>query len=168
MKLRLKYFGIGLFIAGLLFTITERYDIPYVSKYIETSDNDDTVKQYKKEIKDLKAQLKKIETVDASSDKETTEQASNEENTVVEEENSSAEAANSDVIKGTVYIYESLSLYELGQQVEDLGIISNGRELELYLSKPDYARKVQKGQFDLSSDMTIEQMAKILTGQKID
>ena len=158
MKLRLKYFGIGLFIAGLLLTITERYDIPYVSKYMESSENEVSVKKYESEIKDLKSQLHKIE--------EATNQSSNKESTDKKKKNAAAEAISSDVIKGTVYIYESLSLYELGQQVEDMGIISNGRELELYLSKPDYARKVQKGQFDLSSDMTIEQMAKILTGQK--
>ena len=70
------------------------------------------------------------------------------------------------VISATIYIYENMSLYSIGQQIEDEGIISNGRELELYLSKPEFARSIQKGAFDLSSDMTIEQIANILTGKK--
>ena len=69
-----------------------------------------------------------------------------------------------DVVSATIYIYENMSLYSIGQQVENEGIISNGRELELYLSKPEYSRSIQKGAFDLSSDMTIEQIAKILIG----
>ena len=69
---------------------------------------------------------------------------------------------------GTILIYEGVTLYDVGKQAEDAGIIENGRELELYLSKPEYARSLQIGQFDLHSTMTLEQMAKILTGKKIE
>ena len=68
---------------------------------------------------------------------------------------------------GTIYIYESVSLYDIGKQAEDLNIIKNGRELELFLAKPEYSRSIQIGAFELSSDMTLEQMAKILTGKKL-
>ncbi len=38
--------------------------------------------------------------------------------------------------------------------------------MELYLAKPEYAKYIQIGQFELNSSMTIEEIAKIITGKK--
>ncbi|MEG0385935.1 MAG: hypothetical protein RR642_14395, partial [Solibacillus sp.] len=59
-------------------------------------------------------------------------------------------------------------LYEIGQQLEAEQIVKNGREIELYLSKPEFSRSIQKGAFDLHSDMTVDEIAKTLTGKKMD
>jgi len=188
MKHKLKYFGIGLFVAGFIFSLSEKFDIPY----IESSKNIDTyseVTQYENEITSLtktiakledEVQLLKNENEDllkssantTTNDEETDSTATisnvnNGVNTNAETSSSSdSSKSTSNVATGTIYIYESVSLYDIGQQVEDLKIIENGRELELYLAKPEYARSIQKGVFELSSNMTLEEMAKILTGKK--
>ena len=38
--------------------------------------------------------------------------------------------------------------------------------MELFLAKPEYAKYIQIGQFDLNSSMTIEEIANIITGKK--
>ena len=161
MNYKLKYIGIGLLIAGLLFSLGERFTIPY----IESSQNNET-ERLKNEINSLNKTITtledKIQKLNSDSEKQTN--TSNTNNKSTSSNNNSK--SNSDVVTGTVYIYEFVSLYEIGKQVEDLNIIENGRELELFLSKPEYSRSIQKGAFELSSDMTLEQMAKILTGKK--
>ena len=149
---KLKYIGIGLFIAGLLFSIGERFNIPY----IESSNSE--AHRLKNEINSLNKTITTLEAKiqDLNSEKQTnTSQTNNE-----------SSKSDSEIVTGTIYIYELVSLYDIGKQVEDLNIIENGRELELFLSKPEYSRSIQKGAFELSSDMTLEQMARILTGKK--
>ena len=164
MKAKLKYLGIGFFIAGLLFTIAERYPLPFIESSLDKT-SEQHLKQLEKdknaEIAELKATIKKLQ---AASDA-----ASNNEEiiSVSEEVNESSESNTSeDIIYGTIYIYENVSLYDIGKQAEDLKLVSNGRELELFLSKREYARSIQKGQFELSSNMSLNEMAKILTGKQ--
>ena len=113
------------------------------------------IEQYEVKIAELEKQLEQAY-------KTNDEKASN----VTEPSTDTKETKEDDVVSATIYIYENMSLYSIGQQVENEGIISNGRELELYLSKPEYSRSIQKGAFDLRSDMTIKQIATILTGTK--
>ena len=165
MKSSVRAFGIGIFIAGASLAGYEQFSPS--SKVTDT----EQIESYKQQIADLEKQLdeksgatsveKPATQQDDSSKKEPTE-------TKETDSDSNTSSSNEDVVTATVYIYENVSLYAIGQQVEEEGIISNGRELELFLSKPEFSRSIQKGAFDLSSDMTIEQIAKILTGKKID
>jgi hypothetical protein len=178
MKLRLKYVGIGLFLAGLLFTLNSQYDFIASGLSTETS-NEKALEKKELEIEKLRKQLKELneENNISKMDKNESqgENASNSNNDSSETNknrkdegsvNKSNSAKENDVVTETVIIYENMSLYEIGQQVEDLNLLENGRQLELYLSKPDYARSVQKGSFELSSSMTLEEMASILTAKK--
>ena len=158
MKQSIRAFGIGLFIAGALFTFLG-------SKLDDTAKSED-VSSYKEQIKELEQQLTAATTVEADNVPANTKPKDNKTvaspaDTVVTNEN------DSDIITGTVYVYEGMSLYDIGKQVEDIGVVENGREVELYLSKPEYSRSIQKGVFDLHSDMTIEEISKTLTGKKI-
>lgn len=160
MKQSIRAFGIGLFIAGALFTFLG-------SKLDDTAKSED-VSSYKEQIKELEQQLTAVTSVEAENAPANVTPTQNEPvtsdtttDTVVTKEN------DTDIITGTVYVYEGMSLYDIGKQVEDLGIVQNGREVELYLSKPEYSRSIQKGVFDLHSDMTIEEISKTLTGKKI-
>lgn len=150
MKQSIRAFGIGLFIAGALFTFLG-------SKLDDTAKSED-VSSYKEQIKELEQQLTAVTSVEAENAPVTSDTTTD---TVVTKEN------DTDIITGTVYVYEGMSLYDIGKQVEDLGVVQNGREVELYLSKPEYSRSIQKGVFDLHSDMTIEEISKTLTGKKI-
>ncbi|WPK11476.1 hypothetical protein R6U77_16515 [Lysinibacillus louembei] len=162
MKSFLRTFGIALFLVGALLTIGKQLHIPMFS-YGEA--NGDTKKQEAR-IQELEQQLVKanaqvVELQQANEQQE----ISKEEPAENTEQPSKVE---SDVVSGVVDIYEGISIYDIGKKVEDLGILANGRELELFLSKPEYSRSIQKGQFELHSAMTLEQMARTLTGKKVE
>ena len=155
MKYKLKYIGIGLFTAGLLFSVGERFNIPYIE-----SSNNSEADRLKNEIDSLNKTITTLE------DKIKELNNGDDEQTNTSHTNNESSKSDAEIVSGTIYIYEFVSLYEIGKQVEDLNILENGRELELFLAKPEYSRSIQKGAFELSSDMTLEQMARILTGKK--
>ena len=169
MKKTLRGIGMGLFLAGAAFTIIQPFDEPISQERAST---------YEKQIADLEQQLAKaqeqltnieIPSAVANTPEEKQETTNNtEKQQVTEPINNTEQLSEENVVHGTILIYEGVTAYDIGKQAEDAGIIENGRELELYLSKPEYARSLQIGQFDLHSTMTLEQMAKTLTGKKID
>ncbi len=162
MKKLLRGMGIGLFLAGAVLTVLDFMDLP-LSKETNTA--------HEKEIAALQQQLAEANKEIASL------KVSPQATTQKEEEKTTQQSASADqesteeaaaAVTGTIYIYEGVSLYDIGKQAEDAGIIKNSRELELFLSKPEYSRSIQKGQFELNSHMTIEEMAKTLTGKSTD
>lgn len=174
MKRSLRAFGVGIFLVGAAWTGYDEYFAPAESEQIERLQKElaTSEKQVAKLQQQLsqpdKAQASTNEEAEATTDKKQEAEVEKQKKETTKENTTSSKSkdASAEVVKGTVYIYEGVSLYDIGKQVEDLGVIENGRELELYLYKPEYARFIQKGQFELSSSMTIEQMAKILTGKK--
>ena len=166
MKSSLRAFGIGLFVAGASIAVI---DLPS----IETESEQKDIALYEQQLKDYEDQITLLTEQLDKQNSNSEEKSNNEtpEKTNRSEDSSSLNeetANNKQTTEATIYIYEDVSIYTIGQQAEDLGIVTNGRELELFLSKPDYARSIQKGAFDLNSDMTIEEMAKVLTGQSIE
>ncbi|WP_339213012.1 hypothetical protein [Solibacillus sp. FSL W8-0372] len=163
MKTSLRAFGIGLFVAGASIALVDLSSGETESKQKDIALYEQQLKDYENQITLLTEQLDKQNShTDEKSENQTAEKTND--SSSINEEKSNTEK----VTEATIYIYEDVSIYTIGQQAEDFGIVANGRELELFLSKPDYARSIQKGAFDLSSDMTIEQIAKILTGQSIE
>ena len=166
MKVAFRSIGIGLFVAGMLLTLSTRFS--FLDLGVQHSD----VTLYEQEIASLKGQLKEAEQALQLANGEQPEQNEDvivaQADEVDEQEDVPAkdEDENEAAVEATVYIYESMSLYDIGQVIEDEGIVTNGREVELYLSKPDYARKVQKGAFELHSNMSVQEIAKLLTGQQ--
>ncbi|MBD8037148.1 hypothetical protein H9635_10355 [Solibacillus sp. A46] len=163
MKTSLRAFGIGLFVAGASIALVDLSSGETESKQKDIALYEQQLKDYENQITLLTEQLDKQNShKDEKSENQTAEKTND--SSSINEEKSNTEK----VTEATIYIYEDVSIYTIGQQAEDFGIVANGRELELFLSKPDYARSIQKGAFDLSSDMTIEQIAKVLTGQSIE
>lgn len=157
MNKSMRAFGIGVFLAGAAIA---GYDQFFPDKQtVDTRALEKQIKQYEEEIETLNKQLATQEPNEKEKPAETTES--------VEASKTTTEPT-SDVQEATIYVYENVSIYTIGQQAEDLGIVENGRELELFLAKPEYARSIQKGAFDLRSDMTIEEIAKTLTGKKLE
>lgn len=150
MKSSLRAFGIGLFLAGASFTLYEKFGPSTVTQ--DSSKYEEQLASYEKQIASLAQQLEKKEPVN-SSNKET------------QPKKSDAKVDSQEVITRTIYIYENMSLYEIGQQLEAEKVVKNGREIELYLAKPEFSRSIQIGAFELQSDMTVEQIAKTLTGK---
>ncbi|MER2037348.1 MAG: hypothetical protein ABS944_04330 [Solibacillus sp.] len=167
MRSSVRAFGIGIFIAGASFAIYEQLMPTEKDKneahYIEQ------IEQYESKIVELEKQLTgaSVEGKKGQSD-QTEGSPATKDSSANESSTTSTDEHNGEIVTATIYIYENVTLYSIGQQVEDEGIIENGRELELFLAKPEYSRSIQKGAFDLRSDMTIEQIAKVLTGKKIN
>lgn len=80
-------------------------------------------------------------------------------------DSSNFEEQEHEVVEDTLYIYSGMTPYEVGKKLEDMGIVENAIEMELFLSKPEYARSIQKGQFTVSSEMTLEEIANLITGK---
>ena len=178
MKKRLQGFGIGLFLAGAVLTLLTQF-----TDFQASQDNE----EIKKLQNQLQAANQEIATLneavaqaslhteadtsdtEAQPTEEQAEDSKNDEQKEAVEKPAKKESSNAEqdenIVSGTILIYEGVSLYDIGKQAEDQGIVENGRELELFLYKPEYARSLQKGQFELNSSMSFEEMALILTGK---
>ena len=159
MNKSMRAFGIGVFLAGAAIA---GYDQFFPDKQtVDTRALEKQIKQYEEDIEALNNQLARQKSTEPNEQEKET-------STESEEASKTKTEPTSDVQEATIYVYENVSIYTIGQQAEDLGIVENGRELELFLAKPEYARSIQKGAFDLRSDMTIEEIAKTLTGKKLE
>ena len=171
MKKSMRAFGIGIFLTGAAIAGYEQF-FPD-QQTADTRTLEKQLKQYEQQIEELNKQLTNQEvpkTSKSEKKQKTTENVEEQSNASTQSTKDSKTPTEStkDVLQATIYVYENVSIYTIGQQAEDLGIVENGRELELFLAKPEYARSIQKGAFDLRSDMTIEEIAKTLTGKKLD
>ena len=160
MKSTIRAFGIGVFLAGACVALYDQ--LAPTEEVKEKKAYEQQIKQYEAKIAEIEKQL---EQPSETSEEKTTKTKKDASLNATEQTSNPDKTNEDEVVSATIYIYENMPLYAIGQQVEDEGVISNGRELELYLSKPEYSRSIQKGAFDLSSDMTIEQIAKLLTGK---
>ena len=158
MKSSMRAFGIGIFLAGASLALYEQLTPidKKESNYLEQ------IEKYEAQIAELEKQIAQESTEVDSGQSEPKEHQQD----PPASESSTSNVQDGEIITATIYIYENVTLYSIGQQVEDEGIIENGRELELFLAKPEYSRSIQKGAFDLRSDMTIEQIANVLTGKR--
>lgn len=161
----LRGFGIACLLVGIIYTGVDKF-FPNVH-----SASDETVAQYEEKIAQLESELQ-----DAKQQLSTIEQAPSHSDEIEENEdpmmNASTESIpdeatshNEDVIEGTLYIYSGLTPYEVSKKLEDIGIIQNAVEMELFLAQPQYSRSIQKGQFEVNSSMTIEEIANLITGK---
>lgn len=163
MKSSLRAFGIGLFVAGMCFTLSTQFGFfSPDEKSVITKEEQEENTQLKAAEASKPLPVAQVEEEALPTEPTTEKDAKSEE--VPAQDN--VTPTESDVKIATIFIYEGMSLYEIGRQVEGEGIVLNGREVELYLSRPEYSRSIQKGAFDLRSDMTIEEIAKVLTGKK--
>ncbi|MEG0384199.1 MAG: hypothetical protein RR642_05535 [Solibacillus sp.] len=158
MKTSFRAFGIGLFIAGASFTVYEKFG---------PNDATQDVSQYEEQLEAYEQQIAKLEK-QLKAGNESNVASKEPKNNAPKTDQPNSSSDDQDVITRTIYIYENMSLYDIGQQLEAEQIVKNGREIELYLSKPEFSRSIQKGAFELHADMTVDQIAKILTGKKVE
>ena len=169
MKKTLRGIGIGIFLVGATFTVIQQFDEPISQEKASTYKNQ--IKDLEQQLAEAKEQLTNTETaapIAATAEAEQKNTDNTEEQQATEQIDKAEQSSEENGVYGTILVYEGVTAYDIGKQAEDAGIIENGRELELYLSKPEYARSLQIGQFELHSTMTLEQMAKTLTGKKVE
>ncbi|MBM7607107.1 TolA-binding protein [Lysinibacillus composti] len=158
----LRAFGIACFIIGLLYALSEQWNIPFISQ----EKNTNSIK-YEEQIAQLEQKL-------IEANKQITqlkEQSTKKENlqtsapfTEKDHEIEGSTSTKNGVVYGTLYIYSGLKPADVAQKLKDMGIVSNSVQMELFLAQPEYAKTIQKGQFELNSTMTVEEIAKIITG----
>lgn len=157
-KSAIRAFGIAIFLVGALLALASRFDVN-IGLPMKDSSNPQQVEELQmklakanKEIASLKEQLKPVHTT--------------EENSSPKASDPSAEKTNTDVTMMTLQIYSGITPYIVAQKLEDGGIITNSVEMELLLANAKYARSLQIGSYEVNSSMTLEEIAKLITGKK--
>lgn len=159
-KSAVRAFGIALFLVGALLALAERFDvnigIPTVSS---SADQEVETLQKKldaanKEIASLKEQASQQPSTEHTSEEATPEE--------VTEDN----IASTDITTMTLQIYSGITPYIVAQKLEDGDIISNSVEMELLLANAKYARSLQIGSYEVNSSMSLEEIAKLITGKQ--
>lgn len=157
-KSAIRAFGIAIFLVGALLALASRYDVN-IGLPMKDSSNLQQVEELQmkldkanKEIASLKEQLKPVHTTEETSSSDASEQ--------------SADKTNTDETMMTLQIYSGITPYIVAQKLEDGGIITNSVEMELLLANAKYARSLQIGSYEVNSSMTLEEIAKLITGKK--
>lgn len=160
----IRAFGIACFLIGATMLIIDIFDR-------EESEIANQTK-YEQKVSHLEQQLEKANEQIAKLEQTKIPHNTNKDLTTInqveqtETEKDSQVPDTGDQVEATLHIYSGLTAYDIGKKLEDLGIVKNGLEMELYLAKPEYAKTIQIGQFELNSSMTIEEIANIITGKK--
>lgn len=161
-KSSLRSFGIAFFLIGAILLLNDKFGT--------TESETINLTEYEQKIADLEYQLAEaneqivllekaqqtVQTKDESTD--TIDLKSPPERNEVD--------SSKEVVQAILHVYSGLTAYDIGKKLEDLGIVKNGLEMELYLAKPEFAKSIQIGHFELKSSMSIEEIANTLTGKK--
>ncbi|RDI43961.1 hypothetical protein [Falsibacillus pallidus] len=67
------------------------------------------------------------------------------------------------ITKYRLVIHSGMTTSDISSEIEKAGIVKNGDELNDYLIVHKYGQILQIGEYDLTSDMDFEQIAKIIT-----
>lgn len=160
-KSAVRAFGIALFLVGALLALAERFDVNIGIPTVSSSSADQEVETLQKKLdaanKEI-ASLKKQASQQPSTE-HTSEEATPEE---VTEDN----IASTNITTMTLQIYSGITPYIVAQKLEDGGIIPNSVEMELLLANAKYARSLQIGSYEVNSSMSLEEIAKLITGKK--
>ncbi|WP_066049677.1 hypothetical protein [Robertmurraya korlensis] len=112
-----------------------------------------------KAYEELVAKSKEAEATPAEEETKKTEQTDTAKEETAKEEEPPAEA----VKEYKLTIISGMQSSEIAQLLKDAGIITDAFDFEQYLISTGYHTKVQLGEFVVKSDMTYEQLAKIIT-----
>lgn len=153
-KSAIRFLGIGLFLAGAVIQIQLMLDEDEQAK-------DDIItplayEQSQSELESVKNQLAQLQLdlENAQKEQATPEQ----ENKVVPTEDSSNGSTNT-----VLHIQSGMTSRDISVSLEQAGIIRNKQDFEDYLSAQDLSSKIQIGQYELNSTMSIKHIAEIIT-----
>lgn len=157
-KSTIRAFGLAIFVVGALLALASRFDVniglPAKSssnpQYVE--ELQDKLNKADQEIAALKKQVKQVHTTEETSTSDSSEQP--------------AKETSADGTTMTLQIYSGITPYIVAQKLEDGGIIPNSVEMELLLANARYARSLQIGAYEVNSSMSLEEIAKLITGKK--
>lgn len=132
--------------------------------------NDQQLKDMKMELDRVKKELAIAQTLSTSKDEEkTTPDPSREEDEALEDETveeAVTETVNDPIIKTVLTIEPGSTSTTVANKLERSGILTNGTELEQYLTDNQLSGRIQIGEHEIDSTMTIETIAGIITNTK--
>ena len=99
-----------------------------------------------------------------NSEKNETEEAAEEESQATEEDQTEEQADEEAVITATITINEGEPSSVAAGQLEANNILEDSMDFDDFLEENDYAPYVRPGNYDISSDMSYEQIAQTLMG----
>ncbi|WP_313893909.1 hypothetical protein [Psychrobacillus sp.] len=153
-KSTLRSFGIGLFIAGAAFQLQSNF----FDKEIKNSTTSDTaaLKTSQEELTNVKQQLAQLQ-LDLENAKKVP---------VLDKEEKPKDESTDVDTKSILIIEPGMNSIDIGSTLESLGVISNKQDFEDYLIAQDLAIRIQIGEYELDSSMTIKEIAEKITKNK--
>lgn len=154
-KQSIRAFGIAVFLVGALI-----YSMNTLGIALPGMGVPDAAAQ--KEIASLEEQLEKANeqlTKQEEPAKTTTKQQA----ATAKEEQADESDGTSEDIDVTLTIYRGITSYDISRKLEDAGIIDNALEFELFLANGGYSKRLQIGEFTITSDMDDEEIAALIT-----
>ena len=79
------------------------------------------------------------------------------------EETAPETAENVEHTSFTLTIYRGITSYDISRKLEDEGIIDNALQFELFLVNDGYNKRLQVGEYTITSTMTDEEIATLIT-----
>jgi predicted flap endonuclease-1-like 5' DNA nuclease len=165
-KIHLRAFAFGLFLSTCIFGSYYYFSGDYEAagkvsnKQLIAQMEEDGYKVVKaKEYAELEAKAKEAEASPAEQTEETKE---TEPTTDTAKEEPAKEEAQA-VKEYKLTIVSGMQSSEIATMLKDAGILADAFDFEQYLINNGYHTKVQLGEFIVKSDMTYEQLAKIIT-----
>ncbi|KOP70491.1 hypothetical protein AMS59_19880 [Lysinibacillus sp. FJAT-14745] len=162
-KSAIRAFGIALFLVGALLALAARFDLN-IGLPTKASTNTEHVEELQKKLEQANKEIALL--------KEQAKQAPKENNQKTDapatkaKDNHKPADTPTNAKTMTLQIYSGMEPYTVAQKLEDGGIIENSVEMELFLANPKYARSLQIGSYEVNSSMSLEEIAKLITGKK--
>lgn len=156
MNKTIRNIGIGLFLAGASFQIEELVEKESISSTATTTD--EAYKQAQQELTEVKKQLAELQ-LDLNAAQQVQTVAPKEETAETETTEEQAPTAAS----MTLSIEVGMTSSEISEKLADAGIILNKVDMDNYLSDQGLAGRVQVGNYELNSSMSIKQIAETIT-----
>lgn len=155
MNKTIRNIGIGLFLAGAAFQIEELVEKESISSTATTTD--EAYKQAQQELTEVKKQLAELQLdLNAAQQVQTVAPKETAETETPEEQAPTAASM-------TLSIEVGMTSSEISEKLADAGIILNKVDMDNYLSDQGLAGRVQVGNYELNSSMSLKQIAETIT-----
>lgn len=155
MNKTIRNIGIGLFLAGAAFQIEEIVEKEGITSTSTITEDD--YEQAQQELTEVKKQLAELQL-----DLNTAQQDQTDATDKVVETDTTAEQTPT-VASMTLSVEIGMASSEISAQLEDAGIILNKVDMDNYLSDQGLAERIQIGNYELNSSMSLKQIAETIT-----
>ncbi|MFJ6209910.1 hypothetical protein [Lysinibacillus sp. NPDC092081] len=162
-KSAIRAFGIALFLVGALLALAARFDLN-IGLPTKASKNTEHVEELQKELEQANKEIALLKEQAKQAPKENNQKTDAPETKAKDNHKPADTPKNATTM--TLQIYSGITPYIVAQKLEDGGIIENSVEMELLLANPKYARSLQIGSYEVHSSMSLEEIAKLITGKK--